>query len=195
MRAQVPEVQVLEPALCKDEGENYRGLYEGAFKALAGAKVPINLVTFYDDLGDSYGWVVALPVAAVSIDFCGVVRRLHPHLLQRCLSMSMSCEEAVAACTLPARQPALSAAHIYAQLAIDIATLSKSVQAQRCARCCHVHKAICTFADRRGDTVRLPGAPQGQGFPGRQGARRGRDRRPQRLGRHWQGRCDVGGYW
>ena len=34
--------------------------------------VGINLVTFYDDIGEAYPWVVALPVAAVSLDFCGV---------------------------------------------------------------------------------------------------------------------------
>ena len=67
-------MQVLEPALCKDEGDNFRSLYETTFKALAAAGVPLNLVTFYDDLGENYEWAVRLPVAAVSLDFCGVVR-------------------------------------------------------------------------------------------------------------------------
>lgn len=33
---------------------------------------PIDLVTYYDDLGSAYPWAVNLPVAAVSLDFCGV---------------------------------------------------------------------------------------------------------------------------
>jgi 5-methyltetrahydropteroyltriglutamate--homocysteine methyltransferase len=33
---------------------------------------PIDLVTYYDDLGSAYTWAVNLPVAAVSLDFCGV---------------------------------------------------------------------------------------------------------------------------
>jgi 5-methyltetrahydropteroyltriglutamate--homocysteine methyltransferase len=35
--------------------------------------LPIDLVTYYDNLGAAaYPWAVALPVAAVSLDFCGV---------------------------------------------------------------------------------------------------------------------------
>lgn len=69
---QVPEVQVLEPSLARDEGNSYQELYGTCFQALSGV-VPINLVTFYDDLGANYQWAVALPVQAISIDFCGVV--------------------------------------------------------------------------------------------------------------------------
>lgn len=70
---QVPEVQILEPALCMHDSGDDRATYEKAYAALAGT-VPLNLVTFYDDLGAAYAWAVALPVQAVSIDFCGVVR-------------------------------------------------------------------------------------------------------------------------
>jgi hypothetical protein len=63
---------VLEPSLTRDEGNSYQELYGTCFQALSGA-VPINLVTFYDDLGANYQWAVALPVQAISIDFCGVV--------------------------------------------------------------------------------------------------------------------------
>ena len=34
--------------------------------------LPINLVTYYDDIGETYPWVVKLPVQAVTLDFCGV---------------------------------------------------------------------------------------------------------------------------
>ncbi len=34
--------------------------------------VPINLVTYYDDIGETYPWVVKLPVQAITLDFCGV---------------------------------------------------------------------------------------------------------------------------
>ena len=100
---QVPEVQVLEPALCKDEGENYRSLYEATYATLSGG-VPLNLVTFYDDLGANYEWVVQLPVEAVSIDFCGVVRfpqHLHP-LRHACdLFRRFAAALPSASCTMP----------------------------------------------------------------------------------------------
>ena len=34
--------------------------------------LPINLVTYYDDIGETYSWVVKLPVQAVTLDFAGV---------------------------------------------------------------------------------------------------------------------------
>jgi 5-methyltetrahydropteroyltriglutamate--homocysteine methyltransferase len=73
---QVPEVQVLEPALVMHDASKDRASYEGAYKAFSGC-VPINLVTFYDDLGECYEWAVALPVQAISIDFVGTVRACH----------------------------------------------------------------------------------------------------------------------
>lgn len=69
---QVPEIQILEPALCYGD-DSLREVYESAYKQLTGV-VPLNLVTFYDDLGSSYAWAVQLPVAAISLDFVGVVR-------------------------------------------------------------------------------------------------------------------------
>jgi 5-methyltetrahydropteroyltriglutamate--homocysteine methyltransferase len=70
---QVPEVQVLEPALCLFDAGTFRSLYESTYATLSKV-VPINLVTFYDDVGECFGWVSKLPVKAVSFDFCGVVR-------------------------------------------------------------------------------------------------------------------------
>lgn len=70
---QVPEVQLLEPALGLFDAGNFQGLYESTYATLS-KSVSINLVTFYDDVGDCFEWVSKLPVKAVSLDFCGVVR-------------------------------------------------------------------------------------------------------------------------
>ncbi|KAF8070897.1 5-methyltetrahydropteroyltriglutamate--homocysteine methyltransferase [Scenedesmus sp. PABB004] len=66
-----PEVQLHEPALATDAGAAARAEYETAYAALSAVGLPIDLVTYYDDLGPAYEWAVALPVAAVSLDFCG----------------------------------------------------------------------------------------------------------------------------
>lgn len=68
----VPEVQMHEPALVLSDGDQLKAIGENVYGALSASGVPINLVTYYDDIGASYPWVVALPVAAVSLDFCGV---------------------------------------------------------------------------------------------------------------------------
>ena len=39
--------------------------------------MPINLVTYYDDIGEAYSWAVQLPVAAISLDFLGVPGSAH----------------------------------------------------------------------------------------------------------------------
>eukprot|EP00798_Chlamydomonas_sp_ICE-L_P023424 gene23424-30705_t len=69
---QVPEVQVHEPYLVTSQAHGLRADVEGAYAALAAEGVPIHLATYYDDLGAAYPWVVALPVAAVGLDFLGV---------------------------------------------------------------------------------------------------------------------------
>jgi hypothetical protein len=68
----VPEVQLHEPSLATDAGAAARDVYEAAYASLAAVGCPIDLVTYYDDLGAAYPWAVNLPVAAVSLDFCGV---------------------------------------------------------------------------------------------------------------------------
>ena len=70
---QVPEIQLLEPTLCLYDSGKYQSLYESVYAALSKA-ASINLVTFYDDVGEAYQWVCKLPVKAISMDFCGVVR-------------------------------------------------------------------------------------------------------------------------
>ncbi|GBF92667.1 hypothetical protein Rsub_05036 [Raphidocelis subcapitata] len=70
--AGAPEVQLHEPALATDRGAAARAEYEAAYRALSGAGCPINLVATYDDLGEAYPWAVRLPVASLTLDFCGV---------------------------------------------------------------------------------------------------------------------------
>lgn len=69
----MPEIQLLEPTLCLYDSGKYQSLYESTYAALSKA-ASINLVTFYDDVGEAYQWVCKLPVKAISMDFCGVVR-------------------------------------------------------------------------------------------------------------------------
>ena len=66
---------MLEPALCFFDASDSRAEYERVYAAI-GSILPINLVTFYDDLGDAFPWAVQLPVSAISLDFRGVVRSL-----------------------------------------------------------------------------------------------------------------------
>lgn len=65
----VAEVQLHEPALVFDDAAGLRGHFEAAYAALAEVGLSINLVTYFDDLGETYPWVVALPVDVVSLDF------------------------------------------------------------------------------------------------------------------------------
>jgi 5-methyltetrahydropteroyltriglutamate--homocysteine methyltransferase len=67
-----PEVQLHEPCLATDAGGAARAVYESTYAQLAAVGCPIDLVTYYDDLGEAYTWAVNLPVAAISLDFCGV---------------------------------------------------------------------------------------------------------------------------
>ena len=73
----VPEVQVHEPILTHEAAGALRADFEATYEALAAVGVPINLVTYYDDIGDAYTWAVQLPVAAVSLDFLGVPGSAH----------------------------------------------------------------------------------------------------------------------
>ncbi|MCH7586753.1 MAG: 5-methyltetrahydropteroyltriglutamate--homocysteine S-methyltransferase [Chloroflexi bacterium] len=65
----VTEVQIHEPRLVLDETSDLKPLYKRSFERLAKAGPPINLVTFFDDLGEAYPWVVELPVSAITLDF------------------------------------------------------------------------------------------------------------------------------
>jgi 5-methyltetrahydropteroyltriglutamate--homocysteine methyltransferase len=69
------EVQLHEPSLAKSSSNALRAPTEAAYGALCAAAgavgCDVNLVIPYDDPGDSYPWVVALPVGALTLDFCG----------------------------------------------------------------------------------------------------------------------------
>ena len=56
------QVQVHEPILVTPDSSSLKSAVEHTFAELSKAGVPINLVTFYDDLGFNYEWVVKLPV-------------------------------------------------------------------------------------------------------------------------------------
>lgn len=63
------EVQLHEPRLVQDGAAELEPLYRRALDRLANAGPALNLVTFFDDLGQTYPWVVELPIAALSLDF------------------------------------------------------------------------------------------------------------------------------
>ncbi|GMR09245.1 MAG: 5-methyltetrahydropteroyltriglutamate--homocysteine S-methyltransferase [Anaerolineae bacterium] len=63
------EVQLHEPRLVLDNAEEFEPHYREAYQEFAKVDLPINLVTYFDDLGDTYAWAVDLPVAALTLDF------------------------------------------------------------------------------------------------------------------------------
>eukprot|EP00798_Chlamydomonas_sp_ICE-L_P005552 gene5552-4186_t len=69
----LPAYRALLGQLKAMQAHGLRADVEGAYAALAAEGVPIHLATYYDDLGAAYPWVVALPVAAVGLDFLGVL--------------------------------------------------------------------------------------------------------------------------
>ncbi len=65
----VAEVQMHEPALVLGDAAALRPHVEQAYAELAAVGLSLNLVTYFDDLGESYPWIVALPVDVISLDF------------------------------------------------------------------------------------------------------------------------------
>jgi 5-methyltetrahydropteroyltriglutamate--homocysteine methyltransferase len=65
----VAEVQLHEPALALGRARQWEQSYQFALEALSAVGVPLNLVTYFDDLGEAYPWAVQLPAAALSLDF------------------------------------------------------------------------------------------------------------------------------
>ncbi|MEN9208263.1 MAG: 5-methyltetrahydropteroyltriglutamate--homocysteine S-methyltransferase [Gloeomargarita sp. GMQP_bins_120] len=68
-RLGVVEVQIHEPALVLGDADRYQSFYQTTYQTLAQVGLPIHLVTYFDDLGSAYPWVVQLPVAGLSLDF------------------------------------------------------------------------------------------------------------------------------
>ena len=63
------EIQVHEPALVLGEAVRWKRDSQAVYSGLAEVDLPINLVTYFDDLGDTYTWVVDLPVSTLGLDF------------------------------------------------------------------------------------------------------------------------------
>jgi 5-methyltetrahydropteroyltriglutamate--homocysteine methyltransferase len=65
----ITEVQVHEPILVTGRATALREAIATTYTQLAEVGVPIQLVTYFDDLGVNYPWVMELPVAGISLDF------------------------------------------------------------------------------------------------------------------------------
>ena len=65
----ITEVQCHEPILVTSQALAVREAVVTTYTQLALVGVPIQVMTYFDDLGDAYPWVVALPVAGIGLDF------------------------------------------------------------------------------------------------------------------------------
>ncbi|MEO0835937.1 MAG: 5-methyltetrahydropteroyltriglutamate--homocysteine S-methyltransferase, partial [Cyanobacteria bacterium J06642_3] len=65
----IEEVQIHEPALVLGDAPSLKEQVQTVYNELAKVRLDINLVTYFDDLGETYPWVIELPVAAISLDF------------------------------------------------------------------------------------------------------------------------------
>lgn len=65
----VVKVQLHEPALVLGDANNFKDVYQSTYDSLCRVGLPIHLVTYFDDLGAAYPWVMELPVAGISLDF------------------------------------------------------------------------------------------------------------------------------
>ncbi|MBF2003016.1 MAG: 5-methyltetrahydropteroyltriglutamate--homocysteine S-methyltransferase [Synechococcales cyanobacterium M58_A2018_015] len=63
------EVQIHEPALVLGDADKFEELYQSTYHSFSQVSLPIHLVTYFDDLGTAYPWVMELPVAGISLDF------------------------------------------------------------------------------------------------------------------------------
>jgi 5-methyltetrahydropteroyltriglutamate--homocysteine methyltransferase len=65
----VTEVQLHEPILVQSGAGALQPQIEATCEALAASGLTLNLVTYFDDLGDAYPWITELPVDVISLDF------------------------------------------------------------------------------------------------------------------------------
>jgi 5-methyltetrahydropteroyltriglutamate--homocysteine methyltransferase len=65
----IEEVQLHEPVLVLSSAGELRPHFENVVATLSASGLTINLVTYFDDLGEAYPWVAALPVGILSLDF------------------------------------------------------------------------------------------------------------------------------
>lgn len=76
----VSAVQLHEPILVTSEAVALQDAVIKTYQQFAQADLPIHLITYFDDLGATYPWVMELPVAGISLDF---TRGRNLELLQR----------------------------------------------------------------------------------------------------------------
>ncbi|MEO0350228.1 MAG: 5-methyltetrahydropteroyltriglutamate--homocysteine S-methyltransferase [Cyanobacteria bacterium P01_A01_bin.15] len=65
----ITEVQIHDPILVTSSASSLQAAVTQTYQQLAAVGLPIHLATYFDDLGDVYGWVTQLPVAGISLDF------------------------------------------------------------------------------------------------------------------------------
>ena len=65
----IREVQFHDPILVTSRAKQLQTAVTDTYTQLATVGLPIHLVTYFDDLGDVYPWVIQLPVAGISLDF------------------------------------------------------------------------------------------------------------------------------
>ncbi|MEO8892049.1 MAG: 5-methyltetrahydropteroyltriglutamate--homocysteine S-methyltransferase, partial [Coleofasciculaceae cyanobacterium] len=76
----ISAVQLHEPILVTSEAIDLQDAVTRTYQQLAQTDLPIHLITYFDDLGKTYPWVMELPVAGISLDF---TRGRNLELLQR----------------------------------------------------------------------------------------------------------------
>ncbi|MBF2014169.1 MAG: 5-methyltetrahydropteroyltriglutamate--homocysteine S-methyltransferase [Rivularia sp. T60_A2020_040] len=64
----IKQVQIHEPALVLSDANNWKEHYQTVYKSLAEVGLSLDLVTYFDDLGETYNWVMELPVNGISLD-------------------------------------------------------------------------------------------------------------------------------
>ena len=62
----VPEVQIHEPILTTHRADALQANFKSSFTELSKVGLPIDLVTYYDDVGAAYPWVITLPVQVIA---------------------------------------------------------------------------------------------------------------------------------
>ncbi|MBE9223137.1 5-methyltetrahydropteroyltriglutamate--homocysteine S-methyltransferase [Cyanobacterium stanieri LEGE 03274] len=65
----ITEIQIHEPILVTDETAEVKEATIKTYEIFNQVGLAINLVTYFEDLGNNYGWVINLPVEAISLDF------------------------------------------------------------------------------------------------------------------------------
>jgi 5-methyltetrahydropteroyltriglutamate--homocysteine methyltransferase len=65
----IKTLQIHDPILVFNDSTQLKAHFQIVYAELAKAGLDINLVTYFDDLGETYPWVMELPVKTISLDF------------------------------------------------------------------------------------------------------------------------------